>query len=260
MRKLTVRLTRSPGEELTVGQLAEDGRRIYFAYAAAFLETAIELSPFKLPARPGLTEHLDRSFGPLPGLFDDSLPDGWGLLLMDRHFRRQGLDPAALSPLDRLAYLGTRTMGALTYHPPLAAERDEQLLDLDALGKHAEDVLAGETREILPQLLRAGGSPGGARPKVIIGVKGERLLSGEDDLPEGYEHWMIKLAARADVNKPASTCLRCACSKRHRLAATSACDGTTACPATGGFTSTPSPTSFKSTSGSLRPTTPTCSR
>lgn len=64
------------------------------------------LSPFKLPPEPGLHEHRDRAFGPLFGLFDDSLPDGWGLLLMDRHIMRQGLAPEVVSPLDRLACLG----------------------------------------------------------------------------------------------------------------------------------------------------------
>src|SRR6185503_3930362 len=80
-------------------------------YDAAFLSRGLALSPLKLPVRPGLIEHVDRAFGTLPGLIDDSLPDGWGLLLMDRMFRRRGVDPATISPLDRLSYLGTRTMG-----------------------------------------------------------------------------------------------------------------------------------------------------
>ena len=52
---------------------------------------------------------------------------------------------------------------------------------------------------MLPQLLRAGGSPGGARPKVLVGVSGEAILSGEDDLPPGYTHWIVKLHARQDA-------------------------------------------------------------
>ena len=93
MKKLTVKFQRLPDMVSTVGTLAEQDRRIYFEYAPSFIDTRLELSPFKLPARPGLSEHTDRAFGPLPGLFDDSLPDGWGLLLTDRHFRRQGVDP-----------------------------------------------------------------------------------------------------------------------------------------------------------------------
>ena len=199
MKKLRVQLRRSPEESLPVGTLVDHDRRIYFEYDPAFLESGLELSPFKLPLRPGLIEHTDFRFGPLPGLFDDSLPDGWGLLLMDRYVRRQGLDPATFSPLDRLSYLGTRTMGALTYHPSLDIDRDDRLLDLHALGRNAEEVLTGKTVNVLPELLRAGGSPGGARPKVLVGLRGGQILSGEDDLPEDFEHWMVKFAVGADI-------------------------------------------------------------
>jgi serine/threonine-protein kinase HipA len=204
MRKLNVKFQRSPQDILTVGTLAEQDRRIYFEYDPAFLDKGMQLSPFKLPARPGLIEHTDHAFGPLPGLFDDSLPDGWGLLLMDRHFRRQGVDPATLSPLDRLAYLGTRTMGALTYHPPTVVEHDAQLINLYEMGHNAEDVLEGGAAEVLPALMRAGGSPGGARPKVLVGVQGDHIISGEGDLPEGFltaggRAWIIKFAAKVDA-------------------------------------------------------------
>lgn len=199
MRRLTVRLRHSPEDSVVVGTLAEHQRRIYFEFDAAFLASGLNLSPFKLPLRSGLIEHTDLAFGPLPGLFDDSLPDGWGLLLMDRRFRGKGIDSATLSPLDRLAYLGTRTMGALTYHPPHEVDRDGGLLDLHELGTNAEDVLAGDAVVVLPQLMQAGGSPGGARPKVLIGIHDDRIVSGEDDLPDGLVHWIVKFAAREEA-------------------------------------------------------------
>ncbi len=34
-------------------------------------------------------------------------------------------------------------------------------------------LLDGKGADVLPQLLRAGGSPGGARPKVLVGVRGD---------------------------------------------------------------------------------------
>jgi len=199
MRKLSVHLDASPNESIPIGQLAEVERRIYFEFDPVFIETGLQLSPFKLPLRPGLIEHTDHAFGPLPGVFDDSLPDGWGLLLMDRHFRKQDVDPAAVSPLDRLAYLGTRTMGSLTYHPPHDVERDERLINLYELGQNAQDVLAGDAAEVLPQLMRAGGSPGGARPKVLVGLHKDQIICGENDLPDGFEHWMVKFAAKAEA-------------------------------------------------------------
>jgi serine/threonine-protein kinase HipA len=207
MKKLEVRLVRQPGQERVVGELAEAGprpasRQIYFEYDLAFLRDPLWLSPFKLPPQPGLIEHRDHTFGPIFGLFDDSLPDGWGLLLMDRFFEQQGLALSEVSVLDRLAFLGTRTMGALTYHPPAhpldRADRQDQRLDLHTMARASQEVIQGTAKEVLPQLLRAGGSPGGARPKVLVGVSGEDVLSGEDDLPAGYAHWIVKLAARKD--------------------------------------------------------------
>ncbi|MBN1510816.1 MAG: type II toxin-antitoxin system HipA family toxin [Phycisphaerae bacterium] len=201
MRKLEVRFVRSPGDSSHVGTLAEDRGRVYFEYAAGFLATGLSLSPFHLPFAAGLFEHRDHAFGPLPGLFDDSLPDGWGLLLMDRHFRSLALNLAAISPLDRLSWLGTRTVGALTYHPPADREdADAGVFDLHGLARHSQDILAGAAVDVLPELLRAGGSPGGARPKVLVGydpATGE-VRSGEDDLPDGFEHWIVKFTAKTD--------------------------------------------------------------
>jgi serine/threonine-protein kinase HipA len=196
---MEVRLAHGSEEERVVGWLAETGPRIYFEYDPAFLREPLWLSPFKLPPEPGLREHSDRDFGPIFGLFDDSLPDGWGLLLMDRFFLQKGLAPASVSVLDRLAYLGTRTMGALTYHPPAGFLMDKpQVLDLHQLARASEEVIAGTAKDVLPQLFKVGGSPGGARPKVLVGVCGEELLSGEEDLPEGYTHWLVKFGGRGD--------------------------------------------------------------
>ena len=202
MKKLEVRFTRRPGDWLRVGTLAEDRGRVYFEYAPEFLTTGLNLSPFRLPFEAGLFEHTDRDFGPLPGVFDDSLPDGWGLRLMDQHFRSRGLDPAQVSPLDRLSWLGARTMGALTYHPPTdRASIDASVFDLHDLARQSQEILAGAAVDVLPQLLRAGGSPGGARPKVLVGFDPATggAISGEDDLPEGFEHWIVKFAAKTDT-------------------------------------------------------------
>lgn len=201
MKKLLVKYAHDEQRLFDVGQLAESDGRIFFEYDRSFIERGIELSPFFLPLRTGLLEHTDRSFGPLWGVFDDSLPDGWGLLLMDRYFRKKGLSLRTLSPLDRLAFLGMRTMGALTYHPPTEREEGtDRLLDLRELAEQSLKILNGEESNILPRLLAAGGSPGGARPKVLIGYDPRKkvVLSGESPLPDGYEHWLVKFKAKED--------------------------------------------------------------
>lgn len=199
MKKLTVCLSCDPAHHRPVGELAEANRKIYFEYDPQFLNDPLWLSPFKLPPEAGLHEHRDRSFGPLFGLFDDSLPDGWGLLLMDRTFRKNGIPPETLSPLDRLAYMGTRTMGALTYHPP--AQSDDKLnspINLHTLAREAHDVMEGTAADVLPALRIAGGSPGGARPKAVVGVKDDHILSGADTLPAGYTGWIVKFPAKRE--------------------------------------------------------------
>ncbi|WP_228856607.1 HipA N-terminal domain-containing protein [Desulfomarina profundi] len=90
-REIEVFFTQSPKLSSPVGMLAEKDGSIFFEYDQQWLTRGLELSPFTLPLQAGLIRHRDFRFGPVFGLFDDSLPDGWGLLLMDRFFRSRGL-------------------------------------------------------------------------------------------------------------------------------------------------------------------------
>jgi serine/threonine-protein kinase HipA len=187
-------------EDVAVGSLATRDHLIYFEYAASFLAKPLPISPFKLPSRAGIIEHSDRDFAGVFGAFNDSLPDGWGLLLMDREFRKQGRAPGSITPLDRLAYIGTRGMGALTYHPATGAYDDQAGIDLDAIVHQAERILEGSAEDVLPALRIAGGSPAGARPKVLVGVREDgHLISGTAELPEDYRHYLIKFNSREDA-------------------------------------------------------------
>lgn len=188
-------------QPLTVGRLAARDRVIYFEYDAAFLTTKLELSPFRLPLAPGLVEGPETVFDRLHGLFNDSLPDGWGRLLMDRKLSQSGIQPGRLTPLDRLAWVGRHGMGALTYHPEHPARADAKgAIDLDRLAGQSRLVLEDNPKAVLDELLKAGGSPHGARPKALVGVsaRGESLIHGVDDLPDDYEHWIVKFRAASD--------------------------------------------------------------
>ncbi|AGF79896.1 HipA-like protein [Desulfocapsa sulfexigens DSM 10523] len=200
-REIEVRFHKDPDTEFAVGTLAEKNNTLFFEYNSEWISKKLELSPFTLPLQSPLFTHQDHRFGPIFGLFDDSLPDGWGLLLMDRFFRSQNINPAAISILDRLLYLGNNTMGALTYHPSTERTDGSDLLDLHKLATEAINVFGGKSNDILPQLMRAGGSPGGARPKVLIGFNPTTLdmVSGESDIPPGFEHWIVKFSAREDL-------------------------------------------------------------
>jgi len=100
-----------------VGRLAHKEGVIYFEYSKEFLNSSLELSPYKLPLRSGVFVCDDNVFEGLFGLFGDSLPDGWGRLLLDRHFMNSGINYSEITPLDRLSYIGAYSTGALSYEP-----------------------------------------------------------------------------------------------------------------------------------------------
>ncbi len=197
-KRLEVRLALAAGRPIRVGELADDGRRIIFEYDPEFMRGGLELSPHHLPLKRRAWSGGRELFEGLPGVIDDSLPDGWGRILMDRHFRAEGMRREEISPLDRLAYLGTRTMGALTYHPPQSSLADYRVLDLDMLEREAREVLSGDASEVLEELLRVGGSPGGARPKALVGLRGDEVIAGDGPLPDGFEPWIVKFMSTED--------------------------------------------------------------
>ena len=203
----------SPVPPRRVGTLAEDGPVLAFEYDADFLARPLPISPQHLAPRPGLFRHEDRDFDRLPGVLADALPDGFGRLVQDRAFEAQGLARVRVAPLDRLAALGGAALGALTFRParPLEADAGPETwpLDLDALAAQGERLLEGSAEDVLPQLVTAGGSPGGARPKVLAGVHPDgRVIAGATPatvtgqapaLPDGFRPYLIKFAAREDV-------------------------------------------------------------
>ena len=189
-------------ERLTVGKLVLNDRKIWFQYDQSFLGKGIELSPFKLPLKPEVVTNTDNLFEGLFGLFNDSLPDGWGRLLVDRHMRGLGVAPQTLTSLDRLAFVGRHGMGALQYEP----EQEQQgslsdKLNLDLLAEESRQVLEGGSDQVIDKLLSLNGSSAGARPKIMVGVNKDKkqIVHGVDDLPEGYEHWIIKFISSVDA-------------------------------------------------------------
>ena len=168
MKKLLIRY-RGWGENWPLGQLGDNGRQLLFEYSTEALREGLELSSVRLPLREEAYGDFPGFLFRLPGLIADALPDGWGMLLMDRYFRRRGLESAAQSPLDRLAFLGERALGALTFEPADTVELTETNTTLLKLAEEVATVLTGKDAEVLKDLLVLGGSPHGARPKVLVG-------------------------------------------------------------------------------------------
>lgn len=190
------------GERVKVGRLARVQRQILFEYDPAFLPLGIEISPLKLPLGGGVLIAPDIIFDGLFGVFNDSLPDGWGRLLLDRAVEQHGIRRGQMNSLDRLAFVGRNGMGALSYEPERGQSSESDIpLSLDRLAEGSAIVLAGETGEVFEELLRLSGSSSGARPKIVAQVSADRktiFYGGQANLKPGFEHWMIKLASSHD--------------------------------------------------------------
>ena len=161
----------------------------------------MQISPLHLPLNDTIYKAPAIPFNGLHGVFSDSIPDGWGLLLMDRFLRQKGINVRKITSLDRLLYIGSTGMGALSYEPDHSEPSTENCLDLFELSQEASAVYAGKQQDILPELFKAGGSPGGARPKIVVGIKENQIISGERNLPAGYEAWMIKFHTSQDKDE-----------------------------------------------------------
>lgn len=192
MKRLTVRYC-GWGEDWPLAHLADDGQHLLFEYSPEALSRGLELSPLHLKlgaqGRSDFPAHLYR----LPGLVADALPDGWGMLLMDRLFRQRGVRHP--EPLDRLAFVGNRAMGALRFVPARDEENPEPDWGLLALAEESMRAISDESTSALKELVVTGGSPQGARPKALIQFDAEtETVSTRMDAPG--EPWLVKFPAQ----------------------------------------------------------------
>lgn len=189
---------------IPVGRLALSKRRILFEFSPDFPASTLDISPLRLRANEGssVIPAPPEPFEGLHGVFSDSLPDGWGRLLVDRKAKELGVMPARLTPLDRLAWVGSDGMGALTYKPerPLVKDRADERIDLDELAAASRQILEDVPEAVFEHLLMAGGSPQGARPKALIGLSADKstAIYGTENMSDDYEHWLVKFVAPKD--------------------------------------------------------------
>lgn len=164
----------------TVGRMAltDNGRGCTFEYDPAWMSGGFSISPLELPLKKGVFIAKPLPFDGNFGVFEDSMPDGYGRYLLHKTLLQEGIDDSLLGILDRLSLVGTGGMGALCYHPENKLPSEPYVSDLDLLQKKALEVLLEKQEESAPMLLYNSGNSGGARPKAIF----------KDD--EG--HWLVK--------------------------------------------------------------------
>ncbi len=192
---------------MRVGAVALDPASGYYAfeYFPDWIARGIELAPLTMPARPGVRVFPRlpaETFHRLPALLADSLPDDFGNALIDAWLAAQGVRRGDVSPLDRLAYMASRAMGALEYRPTRGPRnRVPSAVELSDLVEGARSMLGGQfaddrdTRSALQSLIQVGTSAGGARAKAVIAWNPEsgEIRSGQLAADPGFEYWLIKL-------------------------------------------------------------------
>ncbi len=200
----------------TVGAVAElsDGQ-VIFEYDEEFRRSGLEVSPRNLPlsARgPQVFPALVRleAFDGLPGVLADALPDRFGNAIIRRYFADRGRPEAAMSPVQKLLYVGSRAMGALQFAPahriPRNA-REEEALEVAGLVGAARRVVEGRTDVAIPEIMRLGSSAGGARAKAVIlwNRTTDEVRSAFAPVRDGDEHWLIKLDGVGELSDPDPT-------------------------------------------------------
>ena len=197
------------GEHWVLGTLVDATHGVFFEYSPQAIARGLQLSPMHQPLhRPGAVATLFKGesyFYGLPGFIADALPDGWGMLLMDRALRKLGREPRSVSVLERLAIVGSRAMGALSFEP---AEKNLLPAEQLHLKDLAKEVLALQTDRNsgsqiadaqLRHLMQLGGSPQGARPKVLADFNARTgFISSGVPLVGSATPWLIKFPAESE--------------------------------------------------------------
>jgi len=190
-----------------IGSIALDPSYGYyvFAYTSACASLGIQPSPLQMPAVPNepylFTDLPEATYKRLPAMLSDALPDDFGNALINRYMAGQGISAQDVTALDRLAYMGTRAMGAMTFKPSRGPTRHKPTaIELNTLVEQARRAVRGIVEDdehahaALRSIIDVGTSAGGARAKAVVALHPQtgEIRSGQLDAPEGFEHWLLK--------------------------------------------------------------------
>lgn len=182
-----------------IGLLAADKGVAQLEWDTSVIQRSIKIDPGIYPPEPGLWPARSREFAGLHGFLSDSLPDAWGSLLVRLQLRKLGFRLEDLDGVDRLALVGANGRGALVYEPATTTSADALSIDLDELAEQSRSILLGEEVEQIETLAMLGGSSGGARPKVHLGIaKDGSFIAGDTSPTHDLEAWIVKFRASTD--------------------------------------------------------------
>jgi len=177
-----------------------------FAYDSKYGKSGDELSPIHMPLNDSerifvFTDLPEATYKRLPAMLADALPDDFGNALIDSYMARKGIRSTPITPLDRLAYMGKRSMGALEFRPSRGPKtKKTSALEMGELITEARKAIKGsvdsddQALTTLKNIIEVGTSAGGARAKAVIAWNEttQEIRSGQVEVPAGFEHWLLK--------------------------------------------------------------------
>ena len=187
----------------------KERRKAYFSYTKDFLQKGLDLAPLTLPIHSPLCQrglgyggNTDKLYAGLPEFIADSLPDHWGNTVFAQWAASRHIPMRHLTAVDRLAFIGKRSMGALEFEPAYEQDNEAYSLDLQSLYYLAEHLFTQRQDTSITQdiplhiegLYKIGTSAGGMRPKAIIAINENTgdIRSGQAILPPDYTYYILK--------------------------------------------------------------------
>jgi len=222
VKKIDTAIVKLWGDTVGAVSWLDDRGYAVFEYASDFLNKGLDVSPITMSldaARTGDGKFVFPSlnkdtFLGLPGLLADALPDKFGNSIIDAWLARNGRDSASFNPVERLCYTAKRGMGALEFSPPVIDKYDESVpVEITELVELAQTIMnerkglnvqlgnsEHKNADAILDILRVGTSAGGARPKAVIAMNDQGdVISGQADVPDGYDYWLLKFDGVTDL-------------------------------------------------------------
>lgn len=163
-----------------VGILSVGGNQnCQFEYDKEWLTNGFSISPLKLPLKSGLISADYHPFNGNFGVFEDSLPGGYGEYLLRKVLVQSGINYGALTPVQRLSLVGSSGMGALCYVPENTMPKIEWQGSFDDMQRMALEVLSEKTDDHADLLFYRSSNSGGCRPKCVY-------------TDSDGQHWLVK--------------------------------------------------------------------
>jgi serine/threonine-protein kinase HipA len=185
----------------------ENEKKSFFQYHPDFLKSGQykNLFPFIFKNVNGtqvFSQYNNDSFRGLPPMIADSLPDFFGNIVFKTWLENQHKNFTGISPLEQLAYVANRGMGALEYTPSAPIPKRASV-DLDEIVHVLKIVLEQKQNTngkkldtaSLFNIFKLGSSAGGVGPKILISKnkKTGHILPGDVLYSNDYYHYLVKL-------------------------------------------------------------------